>query len=136
MADVDVLLPADHERAAVVSAGLMELGQMICTVRSPRCADCPIAAGCAWLRAGKPAYAGPAKAVQKFAGTDRQVRGKLLDVLRGCADPVTRAELDAVWSDAGQRDKCLDSLLVDGLVEQTEDGRFALPGEVRRGALA
>jgi A/G-specific adenine glycosylase len=135
MADVDVLLPSDHERAAVVSAGLMELGQMICTVRSPRCADCPIAAGCAWLRAGKPAYTGPAKAVQKFAGTDRQVRGKLLDVLRGCADPVTRAELDAVWSDAGQRDKCLDSLLVDGLVEQTDDGRFALPGEVRRGAL-
>jgi A/G-specific adenine glycosylase len=130
LADVDALLPAGDDTAAAVSAGLMELGQVICTVRSPRCADCPIAAGCAWLRAGKPAYAGPAKAVQKFAGTDRQVRGKLLDVLRGSPVPVTRPALDAVWSDAAQRDRCLDSLLVDGLVEQTDDGRFALPGEV------
>jgi A/G-specific adenine glycosylase len=130
MADVEALLPADDESAAALSAGLMELGQVMCTVRTPRCADCPILADCAWVRAGKPAYAGPAKAVQKFAGTDRQVRGKLLDVLRGTASPVTRAALDAVWSDDGQRDRCLDSLLVDGLVEQTNDGRFGLPGEL------
>jgi A/G-specific adenine glycosylase len=130
MADVDVLLPADDERAATVSAGLMELGQVVCTVRSPRCADCPIVAGCAWQRAGRPAYTGPAKPVQKFGGTDRQVRGKLLDVLRGSTAPVTRPELDAVWSDDAQRDRCLDSLLVDGLLEQLDDGRFALPGDV------
>jgi A/G-specific adenine glycosylase len=133
MADVDALLPADDERAAAVSAGLMELGQVVCTVRAPRCADCPIVTGCAWHRAGRPAYTGPAKAVQKFAGTDRQVRGKLLDVLRDTADPVTRPALDAVWSDAAQRDRCLDSLLVDGLVTQTDDGRFALPGEALPG---
>jgi A/G-specific adenine glycosylase len=29
----------------------------------------------------------------------------------------------------GQRERCLDSLLVDGLVEQTTDGLFALPGD-------
>lgn len=133
MADVEALLPERDERAALFSAGLMELGQVICTVRSPRCADCPVFAGCAWQRAGRPAYAGPAKAVQKFAGTDRQVRGKLLDVLRGTDGPVPRAALDAVWSDDAQRDRCLDSLLVDGLVEQTDDGRFALPGEVAAG---
>jgi A/G-specific adenine glycosylase len=130
MADVEALLPEADEPAAALSAALMELGQVVCTVRAPRCADCPILDGCAWVRAGRPAYAGPAKLAQKFAGTDRQVRGKLLDVLRGCAGPVTRAELDAVWSDAAQRDRCLDSLLVDGLVEQTDDGRFGLPGEL------
>ena len=32
-------------------------------------------------------------------------------------------------SDTAQRDRALDSLLVDGLVEQTADGRFALAGE-------
>jgi A/G-specific adenine glycosylase len=133
MADVEAILPADDESAAAFSAGLMELGQVICTVRSPRCADCPVFADCAWQQAGRPAYAGPAKAVQKFAGTDRQVRGKLLDVLRGAAGPVTRVALDAVWDDAGQRDRCLDSLLVDGLLEQTDDGRFALPGELLAG---
>lgn len=129
MADVERLLPAEHDRAALLSAALMELGAVICTARTPRCVDCPISTDCAWQRAGRPEYAGPAKPVQRFAGTDRQVRGLLLDVLRGTADPVPKPRLDLVWADAGQRDRCLDSLLVDGLVEQTEDGRFALPGE-------
>ncbi|MDQ3150174.1 MAG: A/G-specific adenine glycosylase, partial [Actinomycetota bacterium] len=66
---------------------------------------------------------------QGYAGTDRQVRGRLLDVLRVAPEPVRRPQLDAVWTDHGQRDRCLGSLLADGLVEQTADGRFALPGE-------
>jgi A/G-specific adenine glycosylase len=129
MADVEALLPAEDGRAARFSAALMELGALICTARSPSCADCPLYADCAWQRAGRPAYAGPAKQVQRFAGTDRQVRGLLLDVLRGTDGAVEKARLDVVWSDAGQRDRCLDSLLVDGLVEQTAGGLFALPGE-------
>lgn len=129
LADVDALLPAEDAPAATLSAALMELGQVVCTVRSPSCERCPIAADCAWQHNGRPAYAGPPKKVQKFAGTDRQVRGRLLDVLRGASGPVTRDQLDAAWNEAGQRDRCLDSLLVDGLVEQTDDGRFALPGE-------
>ena len=56
--------------------------------------------------------------------------GRLLDVLRGNDSPVTRAELDVAWTtDTAQRDRALGSLLVDGLVEQTADGRFALCGE-------
>ena len=53
-----------------------------------------------------------------------------MDVLRASSAPVQRAQLDVVWlTDPGQRDRALDSLLVDGLVEQTADGRFALAGE-------
>ena len=129
MADVAALLPAEDEPAARMSAALMELGAVVCTARAPRCVDCPISTDCAWQLAGRPAYDGPAKPVQRFAGTDRQVRGLLLDVLRDTTEPVAQARLDVVWADAGQRDRCLDSLLVDGLVEQTADGRFALPGE-------
>jgi A/G-specific adenine glycosylase len=129
MADAEKLLPEDPEHAATMSAALMELGAIVCTARNPRCADCPVFESCAWQLAGKPAYNGPAKPVQKFAGTDRQVRGLLLDVLRDTSIPVPKTRLDVVWSDAGQRDRCLDSLLVDGLVEQTADGLFALPGE-------
>ena len=129
LADVEAFLPAENARAARFSAALMELGALVCAARAPRCPECPIADRCAWQRAGKPAYAGPPKQVQRFAGTDRQVRGLLLDVLRGTDAPVDRPALDIVWSQAGQRDRCLDSLLVDGLVEQTVDGRFALPGE-------
>lgn len=131
LADVDALLPVDEATAARLSAALMELGAVVCTARSPRCGACPASAGCAWVRAGRPEYTGPTKPVQRYAGTDRHVRGLLLDVLRGTTEPVTKARLDLAWADAGQRDRCLDSLLVDGLAEQTADGRFALPGEHR-----
>jgi A/G-specific adenine glycosylase len=127
LADVDALLPEQDADAAVVSIGLMEIGAVVCTARSPRCGICPLHAECTWARAGRPEYAGPRRPVQTFAGTDRQVRGRLLDVLRGADRPVERAALDAVWDDAAQRDRCLHSLLVDGLAEQLDDGRFALP---------
>ncbi len=127
LSDVHGVLP--EAQPARFSAALMELGAVVCTARRPRCADCPVAGECRWLRAGRPAGIGPGRPAQRFAGTDRQVRGLLLDVLRAAADPVPRTLLDAVWLDAPQRDRCLGSLLVDGLVEQTLDGRFALPGE-------
>jgi A/G-specific adenine glycosylase len=65
---------------------------------------------------------------QRFAGTDRQVRGRLLDVLRASAGPVPRSALDAVWAEPVQRDRALGGLIVDGLVDPLPDGRVALPG--------
>jgi A/G-specific adenine glycosylase len=128
LTDVDALLPNDAD-ALQFSAALMELGATVCTARAPRCGLCPLSA-CAWRSRGYPAAAGPARRAQRYAGTDRQVRGRLLDVLRGNDSPVTRAELDVAWlTDTAQRDRALDSLLVDGLVELTADGRFALAGE-------
>ena len=125
--DVAALLPNDVD-APTFSVALMELGATVCTARSPKCGLCPFSV-CAWRSRGYPAGT-ETRRVQKYAGTDRQVRGKLLDVLRGSASPVTRAELDAAWLiDTAQRDRALDSLLVDGLVEQAADGRFALAGE-------
>ena len=126
--DVAALLPQGDD-APVFSVALMELGATVCTARSPRCGLCPLST-CAWRSLDYPAATTPARRPQRYAGTDRQVRGRLLDVLRGNDSPVTRAELDVVWlSDTAQRDRALDSLLVDGLVEQTADGRFALAGE-------
>src|SRR5688572_9926853 len=43
---------------------------------------CPVRDRCAWRLAGYPPAHVPPQRVQKFAGTDRQVRGRLLDVLR------------------------------------------------------
>jgi A/G-specific adenine glycosylase len=125
--DVEALLPNDAD-APQFSVALMELGATVCTARAPRCGLCPLSA-CAWRSRGFPAGTS-VRRVQKYAGTDRQVRGRLLDVLRGNDSPVTRAQLDVAWrSDTAQRDRALDSLLVDGLIEQTADGRFALAGE-------
>lgn len=125
--DVAALLPEDAA-APQFSAALMELGATVCTARAPRCGVCPLSV-CTWRSIGYPAAAG-ARRGQRYAGTDRQVRGRLLDVLRSSDSAVTRGELDVAWrSDTAQRDRALDSLLVDGLVEQTADGRFALAGE-------
>jgi A/G-specific adenine glycosylase len=127
-ADVSALLP-DDESAPQFSAALMELGATVCTARAPRCGLCPLDQ-CSWRRAGYPPATGPARRVQTYAGTDRQARGRLLDVLRDNNSPVTRAQLDVAWrSDTAQRDRALYSLLDDGLVTQTADGRFALAGE-------
>ncbi|MGB7161670.1 MAG: A/G-specific adenine glycosylase, partial [Mycobacterium sp.] len=127
-ADVAALLPNDSS-AHRFSAALMELGATVCTARTPRCGLCPLSA-CQWRQAGFPPSQGPARRPQGYAGTDRQARGRLLDVLRASEIPVTRAQLDVAWlTDTEQRDRALNSLLADGLVTTTGDGRFALIGE-------
>ena len=130
LADTEALLPADVGDAVVLSAALMELGAVVCTARRPRCEQCPVVAACAWVRAGRPEHVGARAAVQRFAGTDRQVRGQLMAVLRGADGPVPRERLDLVWpQDPEQRARALGSLVADGLVEPTGEDRFALAGE-------
>ena len=127
LADVAALAPHEPERAVRFSVAVMELGALVCVAGIPRCGACPVRERCAWRLSGCPPHVGPARRVQKFAGTDRQVRGRLLDVLRAASGPVDAAALESAWDDAVQRSRCLDSLLTDGLVEQTRDGRFTLP---------
>lgn len=126
--ETEALLPVSVPRAATFSAALMELGALICTARSPSCDNCPLPR-CAWNEAGRPASQ-VVRRTQKYEGTDRQARGRLMDVLRDSSGPVERVRLDMAWTrDPGQRDRALDSLLVDGLIEQTAEGLFALAGE-------
>lgn len=127
LAAVEALLPADPASAAQLSAALMELGALICVAGAPRCADCPLRSECAWRRAGSPPYAGPTVRPQRFTGTDRQVRGLLLSVLRKDLEPVAKSRLDAVWADTAQRERALAGLLADGLAVIEGDGRYALP---------
>jgi len=128
LAAVEVLLPVEPARAARFGVATMELGALVCVARGPRCGVCPVAAICAWRRAGSPPYAGPVKQPQRFAGTDRQVRGLLLDVLRAADGPVPAAALDAAWSSGPQRARALAGLVADGLVDPLPDATFALPG--------
>jgi A/G-specific adenine glycosylase len=121
------LLPDAALPAATWNAALMELGALVCTARSPACASCPLAAGCAWLLAGSPRWDGPARRGQAYAGTDRQVRGHLLAVLRGADGPVGATTLEAAWAEPVQRARALDGLVADGLVEPLPRARYRLP---------
>jgi A/G-specific adenine glycosylase len=123
----NALLPADESAAALWSVAIMELGALVCTSAAPRCGDCPVSADCAWFELGQPPYDGPERPKQKFAGTDRQVRGLLLSVLRESRHPVPRQRLDLVWPDAIQRERALAGLVADGLVEPLPRSRYRLP---------
>jgi A/G-specific adenine glycosylase len=124
----EALMPLDPPTAARWAVAVMELGALVCTARTPRCADCPVLDQCAWRLAGKPAYDGPPRRGQTYAGTDRQCRGRILAVLRHAPGPVDKPALDVVWADPVQRERSLDGLIADGLVDPLDDGRYALPG--------
>lgn len=119
------LLPAAPPVAARWSIALMELGALVCTAARPQCEKCPVAGDCAWLAAGQPTGERPRG--QRYEGTDRQCRGRLLAVLRASPAPVSQRALDAAWPEAIQRARALDGLVADGLVDPLPDGTFALP---------
>jgi A/G-specific adenine glycosylase len=120
------LLPEDDVDAAVWSIGLMELGALVCTARTPRCAACPLADRCAWQAAGAPAYDGPPRRGQAWAGTDRQCRGRLMAVVRDADGPVREDVLARTWHEADQRTRCLAGLVADGLLVR-DGATYALP---------
>ncbi|MCP9621489.1 A/G-specific adenine glycosylase, partial [Nocardia otitidiscaviarum] len=96
LVETEALLPVRVDRAAVFSAALMELGAVVCTARNPDCDCCPLPS-CAWVGAGRPA-SDVVRKVQKYEGTDRQARGRLMDVLRAAHGPVERVRLDLAWT--------------------------------------
>ena len=121
----ETLVPEAHPELWAVA--VMELGALVCTAANPRCDSCPILDRCAWHQAGRPAYDGPPRKVQTWAGTDRQCRGRLLAVVRDAEAPVPLARLDAAWADERQRSRALAGLVEDGLLV-ARDGGYALPG--------
>ncbi len=127
LAAMEAVLPDSDAEAARFCAAVMELGALVCTAGTPACARCPVAESCAWRLAGYPRYDGPVIRPQRFTGTDRQVRGLLLDVLRAADGPVSQAALDLSWPDPPQRQRAQDSLVADGLIDPLPDGRYALP---------
>lgn len=120
--DVERLLPADEQEAGLVSAALMELGALVCTARTPRCDECPLAGQCAWLIAGRPDTAADRRAPQaRFEGSDRQVRGRIMAALRASDDPLSLDEVRTLWPDQEQLERALHSLLTDGLAVAEQD---------------
>jgi A/G-specific adenine glycosylase len=124
----EALLPEAPRRAARWSVAVMELGALVCTAARPDCVSCPVAAQCAWHRAGRPAGT-VRRASQRYAGTDRQCRGRMLAVLRDAAEPVPAARLEAAWPDRPQQARALSTLVADGLAVVLDDRTYALPGD-------
>lgn len=128
LALVAQLLPTAAGRAARASVAMMEVGALICTARAPACVQCPLSSMCRWHADGRPVGAGSLHRRQGYAGTDRQVRGLLLASVRQAHVPVSRSDLDLVWPERHQRDRALNGLIDDGLIERVDGDRYGLPG--------
>ncbi len=118
LAAMDAILPRDDGDAAIVNAATMELGAVVCTSRAPRCESCPLIDLCAWRAAGYPDTGDERRRQARYEGSDRQARGAALLALRESA--AASLALDGLlpdWPDAAQRDRAIDSLLADGLIE-------------------
>jgi A/G-specific adenine glycosylase len=140
------LLPRDPDASVRWNASVMELGALVCTARAPKCGQCPVRNSCAWLAAGEPPPTYTPKG-QAWHGTDRQVRGAVMAVLRVAEEPVGRELFHRAPADLGfephgigiplaalhrlnaapeQLERALAGLLGDGLAELHRGG-FRLP---------
>ncbi len=128
-ADLDLMesvLPADPAESVGVNAGVMELGAVFCTARTPNCGECPIAEHCVWALAGFPANAGRTRTPQaKYEGSVRQARGAILALARANTR-ITANDIAAAVPDPSKRDRALEGLLTDGLLVNVKRG-FELP---------
>ncbi|MFH5821970.1 A/G-specific adenine glycosylase [Georgenia sp. AZ-5] len=135
-------LPADDAESVRWNVGVMELGALVCTARSPRCPACPLRERCAWRAAGSPADEHASRRrTQAWHGTDRQARGRIMahlrarpddgwclgeDLLAAAADGAAPAALP----DRDQPARALASLVQDGLVvagDGARAGAYRLP---------
>jgi A/G-specific adenine glycosylase len=82
----DAFVPPD--RAGAWTHALMDVGAAFCRKGEPRCDDCPLAAQCRYLAAGRPPSPLPRRGSRPkpFRSTSRWLRGRILDRLRDAPD--------------------------------------------------
>lgn len=114
---------------------MLDLGATVCRARAPACEKCPVVGDCAWAQGGwstpDPAVgsAGVAGGQSRFAGSDRQGRGRLVKALG--TGPVRVPELADVmgWpEDPGRVTRVAAGVVADGLAEVDDAGTHWLPG--------
>lgn len=144
----DQLMPEGREDSVKWNQSVMELGALVCTARAPKCDDCPVFDQCAWIAAGRPEPDYVPKG-QSWHGTDRQVRGAMMAVLRHSPAPIpvdllltdragaeqlaarmerpeqeTTDMLEKLWSlpaPPEQRERAFQGLVRDGLASRQGD---------------
>lgn len=107
------------------AAATMELGALVCTSQSPKCAICPVADKCLWRSLDYP-KSDVVKRRQSWHGTDRQCRGAVVQALRE-NEILTKSQIEQLWDVPSQLEKALLTLLDDGLIEARGKSKFSLP---------
>ena len=107
------------------AAATMELGALVCTSQSPKCAICPVSDKCLWRSLDYP-KSDVVKRRQSWHGTDRQCRGAVVQALRE-NETLTKSQIEQLWDVPSQLEKALLTLLDDGLIEARGKSKFSLP---------
>jgi A/G-specific adenine glycosylase len=109
-------------RAWAWNQAMIDLGASVCIRRAPTCEVCPMARGCGWARAGRPApdpaggSAGVSVGQSRFAGSDRQGRGRLVEALRSAEVAADDLPATMGWPDDPARARRVAGTVVsDGL---------------------
>jgi A/G-specific adenine glycosylase len=123
----DELLP--RMNSAAFNQAMLDVGAQFCRA-TPRCDECPVSAHCAWRQRGgedpAPLSAGVSRRQSAFEGSNRQLRGRVLNALR--QGPHSRRQLREYLVDATapRRNEVLAGLVRDGLVSRHAQ-TFSLP---------
>jgi A/G-specific adenine glycosylase len=103
---------------------MVDLGATVCTRSTPSCDQCPLRPSCRWALTGRPPPdpAAPAGRQSRFAGSDRQGRGRLVDALRLGPVALGDVAVAAGWPDDPDRAaRMATALVADGLAVEVGD---------------
>ena len=101
---------------------LMDLGATVCRPQ-PMCDECPLTKKCSWRGNGTDpsvGSAGVSVAQAKFAGSDRQARGRLIKQLGECAVPM-HAVPEIMDRSVEIAMRLVNDLISDGLIVRDND---------------
>ncbi len=113
----------DADDPAAWGQALMELGALVCTARVARCEACPVAAHCAWRGQGPDPAAATAHRSRpqgRFEGSDRQLRGRIVEALRSEGVPADRLAERIGADDPDRAQRLAAALVAEGMA--TWDG--------------
>lgn len=123
----DDLVPVGH--GWEWNQSIMELGALLCRP-TPLCESCPVRENCAWQGIGADPATGSAavsKGQNRFEGSDRQGRGRLVDALRDGARTTNELPKIMGWpTDRERAERVAATLIGDGLAVRVDD-RWELP---------
>jgi A/G-specific adenine glycosylase len=113
---------------------MLDFGALSCTKRSPRCGTCAVRTVCRWRGEGADPAVGSANVSapqSRFAGSDRQGRGRLVAALRrGAVTSDTLAEVMGWPDDPPRAARVAATVVADGLAVRVRDRdgeRYELP---------
>lgn len=107
--------------SATFNQAMLDLGAQYCKSQ-PLCESCPVSSVCAWHQEGgadpAPNSAAVSRAQSRFAGSDRQLRGRIMNELRAGPRSTKALFIEVEESDVDRGDTILKGLEREGLVER------------------